>query len=70
MPGLDVFDDLWLLNLGDDENRFSPSLIDTALSLLDHAATHAPDRSLVTVASGSSGPTASTSTGSRNIRNG
>ena len=52
MPHLSQHDGVWLLDLGDGENRFSPSWIDTALALLDDAATGAPDRGLVTVATG------------------
>jgi enoyl-CoA hydratase/carnithine racemase len=52
MPRLSQHDGVWLLDLGDGENRFSPSWIETALALLDDAATGAPERPLVTVATG------------------
>jgi enoyl-CoA hydratase/carnithine racemase len=52
MPSLDRDGDVYILNLGDDENRFNPDWVDGVSALLDEvAATEAP-RALVTTATG------------------
>jgi enoyl-CoA hydratase/carnithine racemase len=51
MPAhLEITDDIAVLNLGDDENRFSPEWLDTVNGLLDRAETEA--KALVTTGSG------------------
>jgi enoyl-CoA hydratase/carnithine racemase len=54
MPGLDRRGDVFVLDLGDDGNAFTPELIATLMELLDEVAAAAPPRALVTAASGKS----------------
>ena len=52
MPTIDRDGDVWILNIGDDENRFHPDWIKQVLELLDQVAAQASPRALVTTASG------------------
>jgi enoyl-CoA hydratase/carnithine racemase len=52
MPSLDRDGDVVLLNLGDDENRFSPDWVASARALLDEVSAMPAPVALVTVADG------------------
>jgi enoyl-CoA hydratase/carnithine racemase len=52
MPNLDRDGDVFILNLGDDENRFNPDWMSAVAELLDEAAAAPSPRALVTSASG------------------
>jgi enoyl-CoA hydratase/carnithine racemase len=52
MPSLDRDGDVFILNLGDDENRFNPDWMSAVTDLLDEAATAPSPRALVTAATG------------------
>ena len=52
MPTLDRHDDVYLLDLGDDENRFHPDWLTQVDTLLDEVAKSAEPRALVTKATG------------------
>jgi Delta3-Delta2-enoyl-CoA isomerase len=52
MPSLDREGDVWILNLGDDENRFHPDWIQAVLALLDQVIAEPAPRALVTTATG------------------
>ena len=52
MPGLTIEDDVHILNLGDDENRFTPDWITESGAALDEVARANGPRALITVATG------------------
>jgi enoyl-CoA hydratase/carnithine racemase len=52
MPSLDRDGDVFILNLGDDENRFNPDWMSAVTDLLEEAAAVASPRALVTAATG------------------
>ncbi|MCZ4493752.1 MAG: Delta3-Delta2-enoyl-CoA isomerase [Baekduia sp.] len=52
MPTLDRDGDVYLLNLGDDENRFNPDWVGAVEDLLDEVAAAPEPRALVTTATG------------------
>ena len=52
MPTLDRDGDVYVLNLGDDENRFNPDWVGAVSALLDEVAAAPQPRALVTTASG------------------
>src|SRR4051812_34389026 len=52
MPSLDRDGDVYLLHLGDDENRFNPDWVDGVSALLDEVAAAPEPRALVTTAGG------------------
>src|SRR3954468_3285619 len=52
MPTLDRDGDVYLLNLGDDENRFNPEWVGAVEALLDEVAAAEGPRALVTTATG------------------
>ena len=52
MPTLDRDGDVFVLNLGDDENRFHPTWLDEALGHLETVAAQDGARALVTTATG------------------
>lgn len=52
MPKLDRDGDVWILKLGDDENRFHPDWIDEVTDLVDEVADAPTPRALVTTAGG------------------
>jgi Delta3-Delta2-enoyl-CoA isomerase len=52
MPTLDRDGDVYLLNLGDDENRFNPEWVGAVEALLDEVAAAPEPRALVTTATG------------------
>ena len=52
MPTLDRQDDVYLLDLGDGENRFHPDWLTEAAALLDEVAKDDQPRALVTTATG------------------
>ncbi len=52
MPHLDRDGDVWILDLGDDENRFHPDWLSTVSGLLDEVAAAPVPRALVTAARG------------------
>ncbi|HEY6759256.1 MAG TPA: enoyl-CoA hydratase-related protein [Baekduia sp.] len=52
MPSLDRDGDVYLLNLGDDENRFNPDWLGAVEDALDEVAAAPEPRALVTTASG------------------
>jgi enoyl-CoA hydratase/carnithine racemase len=52
MPTLDRDGDVYLLNLGDDENRFNPDWVGAVSALLDEVAAAPEPRALVTTATG------------------
>src|ERR1700752_2463816 len=52
MPHLDRDGDVFILNLGDDENRFHPDFLTAVNELLDEVAAAARPRALVTTATG------------------
>jgi enoyl-CoA hydratase/carnithine racemase len=52
MPTLDRDDDVYLLNLGDSENRFTPDWVSTALGLVAEVAAAPSPAALVTIADG------------------
>lgn len=52
MPSLDRDGDVYLLNLGDDENRFNPEWVGAVSALLDEVAAAPAPRALVTTATG------------------
>ena len=52
MPTLDNDGDVWILHLGDDENRFNPDWMGSVAGLLDEVAAKPEPRALVTHASG------------------
>jgi Delta3-Delta2-enoyl-CoA isomerase len=52
MPTLDRDGDVFLLNLGDDENRFNPDWVGAVSALLDEVAAVPEPRALVTTATG------------------
>jgi enoyl-CoA hydratase/carnithine racemase len=52
MPSLDRDGDVYLLNLGDDENRFNPAWVGAVEDLLDEVAGAPAPRALVTTATG------------------
>lgn len=52
MPKLDRDGDVWILNLGDDENRFHPDWITEVAGLVDEVTEAPAPRALVTTADG------------------
>jgi enoyl-CoA hydratase/carnithine racemase len=52
MPSLDRDGDVYILNLGDDENRFNPEWVGAVGALLDEVAAAPAPRALVTTATG------------------
>ena len=52
MPTLDRDGDVWILNLGDDENRFHPDWMREVVGLVDEVAGQPTPRALVTTATG------------------
>src|ERR1044071_9229618 len=52
MPTLDRDGDVYVLNLGDDENRFNPEWVGAVSALLDEVAATPSPRALVTTATG------------------
>jgi enoyl-CoA hydratase/carnithine racemase len=52
MPTLDNDGDVWILHLGDDENRFNPDWMMAVADALDEVASKPEPRALVTHASG------------------
>jgi enoyl-CoA hydratase/carnithine racemase len=52
MPKLDNDGDVWILNLGDDENRFNPDSMSAIVEALDEVAAKPEPRALVTHADG------------------
>jgi enoyl-CoA hydratase/carnithine racemase len=52
MPKLDNDGHVWILNLGDDENRFNPDWMTAVQEALDEVAAKPEPRALVTTASG------------------
>ena len=52
MPALHNDGDVWILNLGDDENRFNPDWMAAVAEALDEVAAKPEPRALVTTASG------------------
>ncbi len=52
MPTLDRDGDVYVLNLGDDENRFNPDWVGAVSALLDEVAAAPEPRALVTTATG------------------
>jgi Delta3-Delta2-enoyl-CoA isomerase len=52
MPNLDNDGDVWILHLGDDENRFNPDWMTAVVEVLDEVAAKPEPRALVTSASG------------------
>jgi enoyl-CoA hydratase/carnithine racemase len=52
MPNLEREGDVFILDLGDDENRFNPDWMSAVAELLDEAAAAPSPRALVTVATG------------------
>jgi enoyl-CoA hydratase/carnithine racemase len=52
MPTLERLDDVFVLNLGDTENRFHPDWLTEVTTLLDEVEKAGGDRALVTAASG------------------
>src|SRR3954451_22084757 len=52
MPTLDNDGDVWILHLGDDENRFNPDWMGSVAGLLDEVTAKPEPRALVTHASG------------------
>jgi enoyl-CoA hydratase/carnithine racemase len=52
MPTLDNEGDVWILHLGDDENRFNPDWMTAVSAALDEVAAKPEPRALVTTAGG------------------
>ena len=52
MPSLDRDGDVWILNLGEDENRFHPDWLDQVIAMVDQVAAEPSPRALVTTATG------------------
>jgi Delta3-Delta2-enoyl-CoA isomerase len=52
VPSLDREGDVWILNLGDDENRFHPDWMREVVELLDQVIAEPVPRALVTTATG------------------
>jgi enoyl-CoA hydratase/carnithine racemase len=52
MPTLDNDGDVWILHLGDDENRFNPEWMTAVTEALDEVAAKPEPRALVTTAGG------------------
>src|SRR3954469_8857428 len=52
MPTLDNDGDVWILHLGDDENRFNPDWMGAVVEAFDEVAAKPEPRALVTSASG------------------
>jgi len=52
VPSLDRHDDVFILDLGDGENRFDRSTLSSLTALVDQVEAAPPPRALVTVASG------------------
>ncbi len=52
MPTLDRDGDVFILNLGDDENRFNPPWVDAVTAALDEVESSPGPKALVTTASG------------------
>src|SRR4051794_38772905 len=52
MPTLDRDGDVYVLDLGDDENRFNPDWVDAVSAFLDEVAAAPEPRALVTTATG------------------
>jgi enoyl-CoA hydratase/carnithine racemase len=52
MPNMERDGDVFILNLGDDENRFNPDWMSAVSDLVDEAAAAPSPRALVTTASG------------------
>jgi len=52
VPSLSHEGDVWILNLGDDENRFHPDWMREVIKLLDQVIAEPVPRALVTTASG------------------
>jgi enoyl-CoA hydratase/carnithine racemase len=52
MPKLDNDGDVWILHLGDDENRFNPDWMTAVAEALDEVAAKPEPRALVTTAGG------------------
>lgn len=52
MPTLDNDGDVWILHLGDDENRFNPDWMSAVVEAFDEVASQPEPRALVTHASG------------------
>jgi enoyl-CoA hydratase/carnithine racemase len=52
VPTLDRDGDVFILNLGDDENRFNPPFVDAVIAALDEVEAASGPKALVTTASG------------------
>jgi enoyl-CoA hydratase/carnithine racemase len=52
VPTLERDGDVWILNLGDDENRFHPDWLDQVNGMVDQVAAEPSPRALVTTATG------------------
>jgi enoyl-CoA hydratase/carnithine racemase len=52
VPTLDRDGDVWIINLGDDENRFHPDWLQQVSSFVDQVAAEDTPRALVTTATG------------------
>lgn len=52
MPTLDRDGDVWIINLGEDENRFHPDWLDQVSGFVDQVADQPSPRALVTTATG------------------
>jgi len=52
VPTLDRDGDVWIINLGDDENRFHPDWIKQVVGFIDQVAAEPSPRALVTTATG------------------
>ena len=52
MPTLDRDGDVWILNIGEDENRFHPDWMKQVLELFEQVASQPSPRALVTTATG------------------
>jgi enoyl-CoA hydratase/carnithine racemase len=52
VPHLDRDGDVWILNIGDDENRFHPDWVTEVSGMVDEVAAAPAPRALVTTASG------------------
>jgi Delta3-Delta2-enoyl-CoA isomerase len=52
VPTLERDGDVWILNLGEDENRFHPDWLDQVIGMVDQVAAEPSPRALVTTATG------------------
>ena len=52
MPTLDRDGDVWIINLGEDENRFHPDWLDQVIGFVDQVGGEPSPRALVTTATG------------------